>query len=78
MLLYAGLRRSEAVALKWADIDFEAGLLTVRHGKGNKERTIGFASDKAREYLRRWRTEIPTYTIDEDRSRPSPAHNRDI
>lgn len=62
VLLYAGLRRSEAVALKWSDIDFEGGLLTVRHGKGHKARTIGFASDKALDYLRRWRTQIPDYT----------------
>lgn len=61
VLFYAGLRRSEAVALKWSDVDFDAGLLTVRHGKGNKERTIGFASDKALDYLRRWRAEIPEY-----------------
>lgn len=61
VLLYAGLRRSEAVALKWSDIDFEGGLLIVRHGKGHKERTIGFASDKALDYLRRWRAEIPDY-----------------
>lgn len=61
VLLYAGLRRSEAVDLKWSDIDFEAGLLTVRHGKGNKERTIGFANDKALEYLQSWRRQIPEY-----------------
>jgi integrase len=61
VLFYAGLRRSEAVALKWSDIDFEQGLLTVRHGKGNKERTIGFASDKALDILKRWRACLPEY-----------------
>ena len=39
-LLYAaGLRVSELVGLKIADIDFEAGLLTC-HGKGNKQRRV--------------------------------------
>jgi integrase len=61
VLFYAGLRRSEAVALKWADLDLEAGLLTVRHGKGNKERTIPFASDKALDMLKWWRACIPDY-----------------
>ena len=59
VLFYASLRRSEAVALKWSDIDFDQGLLTVRHGKGNKERTIPFASNKALDYLKRWRACIP-------------------
>lgn len=33
---HAGLRVSEMVALKWADVDLGAGELTVRAGKGNK------------------------------------------
>ena len=38
LLVYTGLRRSELVMLRWSDIDTEAGLVTVRHGKGGKER----------------------------------------
>ena len=38
LLVYTGLRRSELVMLRWADVDAEAGLVTVRHGKGGKER----------------------------------------
>ena len=38
LLVYTGLRRSELVMLRWADVDAEAGLATVRHGKGGKER----------------------------------------
>ena len=38
LLVYTGLRRAELVILRWADIDAEAGLVTVRHGKGGKER----------------------------------------
>lgn len=34
----AGLRVSEVVSLKVKDLDFEKGLLTVRHGKGRKDR----------------------------------------
>jgi integrase len=61
VLFYAGLRRSEAVDLQWRDIDFDQGLLTVRHGKGNKERTIPFASDKALNILQLWRDCVPDY-----------------
>jgi len=38
LLVYTGLRRSELVALRWSDVDVEAGIVTVRHGKGDKER----------------------------------------
>ena len=40
MLVYTGLRRSEQVALRWSDVDVEAGIVTARHGKGDKERAV--------------------------------------
>lgn len=40
LMLYAGLRESEARALTWADYDREARLLWVRRGKGNKVRNV--------------------------------------
>lgn len=40
VLYSAGLRRGEAVGLELRDLDTEAGVLTVRHGKGNKARTV--------------------------------------
>lgn len=40
LLLYCGLRRAELVKLQWQDIDLDQKLLTVRHGKGDKRRTI--------------------------------------
>lgn len=36
----AGLRASEAVSLKIADIDSDRGVIQVRHGKGAKDRTV--------------------------------------
>ena len=38
LLDYTGLRSSELVALRCSDVDIEAGLVTVLHGKGDKER----------------------------------------
>ena len=40
LLVYTGLRRSELVALTWRDIDMSEMIITVRHGKGDKERTV--------------------------------------
>jgi integrase len=40
LMLYGGLRESEARALTWQDYDREARLLWVRHGKGNKVRNV--------------------------------------
>jgi integrase len=37
----AGLRLSEALALKPKDIDPDAGTITVLHGKGDKRRVVG-------------------------------------
>ena len=39
LMLYAGLRISEVVALEWRDADLDAGTLRVR-GKGNKDRAL--------------------------------------
>jgi integrase/recombinase XerD len=54
VLVYAGLRRGEAAALKWTDIDFENGVISVRHGKGDKPRELPFLSEIG-SYLRDWR-----------------------
>lgn len=53
VLVYAGLRRSEAAALKWSDIDFENGIITVRHGKGDKRREIPFLGE-IEDFLKEW------------------------
>lgn len=40
LLIYAGLRRSELIALRWTDINVENLTITVRHGKGDIERVV--------------------------------------
>jgi len=47
LMLYAGLRESEARALTWADYDKEAGLLWIRKGKGNKVRNVPVQNELA-------------------------------
>lgn len=48
LLVYTGLRRSELVALRWSDINFEDMTITVRHGKGDKERVVGIVDPSER------------------------------
>ncbi len=42
-----GLRISEALALEPRDVDLEAGTVRVRHGKGDRSRTVGLDSATA-------------------------------
>jgi len=42
-----GLRISEALALELRDVDLEAGTVRVRHGKGDKSRTVGIDEQTA-------------------------------
>ena len=54
VLALGALRRSEAAALEWRDIDFENGVVTVRHGKGDKAREVPLAGELALDALRAW------------------------
>jgi integrase len=69
-----GLRIGELLALKWADVDLQAGRLTVRHGtyrgidqppKNRKTRTVPL-SDAARQALRAHRHLRGPYVFCED------------
>ena len=51
----SGLRLSEVCALRWRDLDFEQGLVSVL-GKGSKQRIVPVGSH-ARDALQAWRTE---------------------
>ncbi len=53
VLWRCGLRISEALALELRDVDLDAGTLRVRHGKGDKARTVGLDAQTAA-LLERW------------------------
>jgi integrase/recombinase XerC len=53
VLWRAGLRVSEALALRPADVDFGRGTIRVRFGKGRKARTVG-VDDSALAVLAAW------------------------
>jgi site-specific recombinase XerD len=53
VLWRSGLRISEALALELRDLDLQAGSLRVRHGKGDKSRTVG-VDEQTAALLARW------------------------
>ncbi|MDQ6817647.1 MAG: tyrosine-type recombinase/integrase [Actinomycetota bacterium] len=53
VLWRSGLRISEALQLELRDVDLEAGTIRVRHGKGDKSRTVGIDEQTAA-LLARW------------------------
>jgi len=53
VLWRCGLRISEALALELRDVDLDAGTVRVRHGKGDKSRTVGL-DEQTTALLARW------------------------
>ena len=60
ILALTGLRRAECAALQWGDIDFTNGVIHIRHGKGDKERSAPIIGDHALDALRRWQMAQPS------------------
>jgi integrase len=50
MALFTGMRRGEIFGLKWTDVDFERGFITIRDPKGGPNQIIPM-NDAAREIL---------------------------
>ncbi|MDQ2897970.1 MAG: tyrosine-type recombinase/integrase, partial [Actinomycetota bacterium] len=53
VLWRCGLRISEALALELRDVDLQAGTVRVRHGKGDRSRTVGL-DEQTSALLARW------------------------
>jgi len=53
VLWRCGLRISEALALELRDVDLQAGTVRVRHGKGDRSRTVGL-DEQTTAMLARW------------------------
>jgi integrase/recombinase XerD len=58
LMLNAGLRAAEVLALTVYDVDWLSGKLTVRQGKGKKDRIL-WLNEPVLEELRRWRARRP-------------------
>ncbi len=56
LLADTGLRRAEACALKWGDVDFDDQSVFVRRSKGGESRMVFFGPDTARALLKLRRT----------------------
>ena len=50
-LIDSGVRRGEALALNWEDVDFHTGAVHMRRGKGGKAR-VTYVGAKTRRALR--------------------------
>jgi integrase/recombinase XerC len=57
-LYSTGLRVSELVGLNWRNVDDDIGMVTVRAGKGNKDRVVPIG-DPALDSLMSWRRAMP-------------------
>ncbi len=53
VLWRCGLRISEALSLELRDVDVQAGTVRVRHGKGDRSRTVGL-DEQTTALLARW------------------------
>jgi len=63
-VLYAcGLRLGEALRIRVSDVDFDAGVLTIRQGKFRKDRLVPLSSS-LHVYLRRYHQEMGTRAAD--------------
>jgi integrase/recombinase XerD len=61
ILIDTGLRKEELVALNLSDINLRTGAVQVRHGKGDKKRTVYLGAKARRELIRylRYRPDPP-------------------
>lgn len=55
VLFLTAVRRAEAAALEWRDVNLQTGVIKIRHGKGDKEREVSIAGAFAIDALKRWR-----------------------
>ncbi|MBX0328592.1 tyrosine-type recombinase/integrase [Oscillochloris sp. ZM17-4] len=62
LMLFAGLRISEAAALRWREVDLDAGVLLVIDGKGGKDRAVPI-HPKLRAELERVESPRPTWAV---------------
>jgi len=62
LMLFAGLRISEVAALRWREVDLEAGVLLVIDGKGGKDRSVPI-HPTLRSELERVETPRPTWAV---------------
>ena len=56
VMVDTGVRRSEACALNWGDVDLKSGLVSIRRGKGGKARSVVVGISTRRALLKYRRT----------------------
>ena len=75
-MLSSGVRREELCNLKVSDVDLDKRILTVRHGKGGKDRIV-YISDVAAMYLLRYfadrKDDLPSLFVGKGTERMTPG-----
>jgi integrase/recombinase XerD len=64
-LVDTGVRRAEALAINWGEIDFDRGAVAVARGKGGKARTV-VIGDRTTRALLAYRRSLPRSPSNED------------
>jgi integrase/recombinase XerD len=72
-LFSTGIRRGELTRLKLYDLDGEGGTLTIRHGKGNKDRVVPIG-ERATAWIEKYITELRPKLVE---ARHKRNHNLD-
>src|SRR5579859_4043213 len=59
VLFLSGIRRAEAAAIRWIDIDFHTGVITIPHAKGDKYHQAALIGNQALRTLQEWQHHCP-------------------
>jgi integrase len=62
LLIDSGIRRGEAIALNWEDIDIKSGQIIIQRGKGSRAR-VTYIGAKTRRALLKWKSQSPRNPI---------------
>ena len=63
-VLFTGMRRGELFKLKWSDLDFERGFISIVGPKGGRDQTIPMNESAREVLLGHVRTGSDTFSLD--------------
>jgi integrase/recombinase XerD len=76
-LFSTGIRRGELARLKLYDLDGEGGTLTIRHGKGNKDRVVPIG-ERATAWIEKYISELRPKLVEARHNRDHDNYDDDV